>query len=126
MCMKHLYAECEKVLTKSVLQEIINDVAPNSVTLKRVGLVGSFSRDDFTDKSDVDLVFDTGEKMIDEAVLSAGLKIRSIISNQFDCDVDIINYATIILRANEENSTYCVEGYRKMLEDLKWIWRREI
>jgi len=114
------------VLTKSVLQEIINDVAPNSVTLKRVGLVGSFSRDDFTDKSDVDLVFDTGEKMIDEAVLSAGLKIRSIISNQFDCDVDIINYATIILRANEENSTYCVEGYRKMLEDLKWIWRREI
>jgi len=124
--MKHLYAECEKVLTKSVLQEIINDVAPNSVTLKRVGLVGSFSRDDFTDKSDVDLVFDTGEKMIDEAVLSAGLKIRSIISNQFDCDVDIINYATIILRANEENSTYCVEGYRKMLEDLKWIWRREI
>ena len=126
MCMKHLYAECEKVLTKSVLQEIIKDVAPNSVTLKRVGLVGSFSRDDFTDKSDVDLVFDTGEKMIDEAVLSAGLKIRSIISNQFDCDVDIINYATIILRANEENSTYCVEGYRKMLEDLKWIWRREI
>jgi len=124
--MKHLYAECEKVLTKSVLQEIIKDVAPNSVTLKRVGLVGSFSRDDFTDKSDVDLVFDTGEKIIDEAVLSAGLKIRSIISNQFDCDVDIINYATIILRANEENSTYCVEGYRKMLEDLKWIWRREI
>jgi len=124
--MKHLYAECEKVLTKSVLQEIIKDVAPNSVTLKRVGLVGSFSRDDFTDKSDVDLVFDTGEKIIDEAVLSAGLKIRSIISNQFDCDIDIINYATIILRANEENSIYCVEGYRKMLEDLKWVWRREI
>ena len=113
------------MLNHKILNEIIADHAPMSATLQRVGLVGSRARDDFKKNSDVDLVFDTGDKLIDEAVLSAGLLIKSIIRDQFSTGVDIINYNTILIKANEKTETELITlGYSLMLKDLKWIWSK--
>ena len=109
----------------STLYEIIADYAPTSQTLLRVGLVGSYAREEAGDKSDVDLVFDTGDTLSQEAILSAGLGIRGGLRNQFNINTDIINYNTIIKKVSQPGQ-HPIEarGYELMLEDLKWIWRR--
>ena len=110
----------------STLQEIIDDVAPISQTLMQVGLVGSYANNTATSKSDVDLVFVTNHKLIDEAALSAGFMIKKILSDQFNIDTDIINYNTILKRVDEPKNLHPLEidGYKKMLKDVKWLWRR--
>ena len=110
------------------LYEIVADYAPSSNTLQRVGLVGSYARGDAEEKSDVDLVFDTGGSLIDEAVLSAGMGIRWVLKNQFDTDTDIISYEAMVRKTNKPTiRQHSIEtrGYELMLKDLKWIWRRE-
>ncbi len=122
-------------ITLDILKRIIQDTAPKSKTLKRVGLVGSFARNDFTEYSDIDLVFDTGSERIDEAVLSTGLKIKKIVKDQFGRELDVIPFLTI-LKKNEEmdslnqkdqsDSTlvecFFLKGYQKMKNDLIWLW----
>ena len=113
------------MVKSSILFEIIEDHAPKSQTLLRVGLVGSYARETATAKSDIDLVFDTGGKLIDEAILSAGVGIRSVLINQFNIKTDIVNYDTILRRTSENNSPDIVkQGYENMLNDVKWIWRK--
>jgi len=109
-----------------ILYEIVADIAPISTTLERVGLVGSYANGTSNEHSDIDLVFDSGNKLIDEAVLSAGIKIRNILQDQFGLRTDIVNYHTIV-RKNLDGVGHSLElaGYKKMLEDLQWIWRRE-
>lgn len=114
------------MLNIDTLSEIISDTAIESETLYRVGLVGSFARGDFTISSDVDLVFDTDNKLIDEAIMTAGLKIRSIIYDQFRKKTDIINYYTILKYKEYNDSNVCTEGYKKMLEDIIWLWRKKV
>ena len=114
------------MLSLSILGRIISDTAPTSTTLQRVGIVGSYAIGNHTEASDVDLVFDTGSKLIDEAIMSAGMQIKSILGNQFSKSVDIINYNTILLKCDRDADIHCLElfGYKHMLECLQWIWRR--
>jgi len=114
------------MLSLTILTEIIHDTAPTSETLKQVGIVGSYANNNASPKSDVDLVFNTDNNLIDEAILSAGLTIKKILADQFNIDTDIINYNTILKRVNEPNDLHILEinGYKKMLQDLKWLWRR--
>jgi len=115
------------IISNRQLIEIINDSAPLSATLRRVGIVGSYARGSETNDSDVDLVFDVNGVLIDEAVLSAGLKIKSILGNQFQKEIDIINYDTILNRTNGENSglhALEIEGYMKMRDEIRWLWRK--
>ena len=116
------------MLSLSILGQIISDTAPASTTLQRVGIVGSYARGTHTETSDIDLVFDTGSKLIDEAIMSAGIQIKTILGNQFNKAVDIINYNTIIIRCEKNSGIHFLEsfGYRHMLENLKWVWRRTI
>jgi predicted nucleotidyltransferase len=113
------------MIAPSILQEIISDYAPKSETLLRVGVVGSYARESFTENSDIDLVFDTGHKLIDEAIMSVGLKIKSILRDQFKLNTDIINYDTITKRINKSHPPVSANGYNLMLSDLKWIWSKE-
>jgi len=114
------------LIASTTLHEIIADFAPESKTLLRVGVVGSYARDEACAKSDIDIVFDTGGKLIDEAVLSAGIGIKCVLKDQFNTETDIINYATIIKRQTETGVLPALtRGYELMLADLKWIWNRE-
>ena len=112
----------------SVLNQVINDTAPASATLKRVGIVGSYATDAYTKDSDIDLVFDTDSKLIDEAVMSAGLQIKTILNNQFNKNVDIINYNTILQKCEQHADAHYLEvlGYENMLKTLKWVWRKAV
>ena len=58
-------------------------------------LVGSYANRTATPHSDIDLVFDTNHKLIDEAVLATGLSIKKILQDQFNLSTHIINYHTI-------------------------------
>jgi predicted nucleotidyltransferase len=111
------------MIVPSTLHEIVADYAPRSKTLFRVGVVGSYARNEACENSDVDLVFDTGGKLIDEAVLSAGLGIKSVLKDQFNTETDIINYATILHKQSNAD-TLETRGYELMMADLKWIWSR--
>jgi predicted nucleotidyltransferase len=115
------------MLSLATLTEIIKDTAPGSQTLQQVGLVGSYADNSANTKSDVDLVFDTGDNLIDEAALSVGLAIKKILADQFSIDTDIIDYNTILKRVDDPNGLHVLEvnGYKKMLHDLKWLWRRD-
>lgn len=108
----------------TVLEKIINDYAYKSDTLKRIGIVGNFARGDYNDESDIDLVFDSDNHDISDDILKVGLPIKSILSNQFNRNLDIINYQTILNRKDIESENYIRCGYQKMYEDLIWIWRR--
>ena len=109
-----------------ILHEIINDIAPESTTLRRVGVVGSFARGTSGEHSDIDLVFDSGHNLIDEAILSAGIKIRKILQDQFGMRTDIINYHTIVRKVSDGTARSPeLAGYKQMLDDLQWIWARE-
>ena len=114
------------MLSLSVLGQIISDTAPASTTLQRVGIVGSYATGTHTETSDVDLVFDTGSKLIDEAIMSTGIQIKAILGNQFNKAVDIINYNTIIIKCENNACIHNLElfGYKHMLDCLRWVWRR--
>ena len=112
------------MFTIDILKEIIQDTAYESKTLNRIGITGSLSRNDFSETSDIDLVFDSPEHTLDEAILSAGEKIEYILINQFNLKLDIINYKTILNRKDKESLNYFREGYQKMYDDLIWLWER--
>jgi len=115
------------LISTATLHEIISDYAPKSETLIRVGIVGSYARETAHANSDIDLVFDTGGKLVDEAIISAGTGIRSVLRDQFNTKTDIINYNTILTRLNNNNdeSPITIQGYKLMLADLKWIWSKK-
>lgn len=115
-------------LTSAVINRIINDIAPTADGLRRVGVVGSYARNDYTISSDVDLVFDM-EKGAEDAILaSTGARLRAIFMNQFRTNLDVINYNSILQRLDEPEKLTCyqVDGYRQMLIDLIWIWERRL
>ena len=116
------------MLTISTINRIVNDIAPTSATLTRVGIIGSYATGENTSESDVDLVFDTGGKLIDEAVMTAGLQIKAILSDQFNTQTDIVNYHTILNKCNNDKCCHHLEtlGYKHMLESLIWIWRKTV
>ncbi len=107
-----------------VLKEIIQDYAPRSDTLNRVGLVGSFARGDWTEYSDIDLVFDTGQELLSEAIESSALMIRKILIDQFRLRCDIVPYKTILKYKDKDSEDIITMGYKKMFEDLIWLWER--
>ena len=45
-------------LTPAIIRRIVKDNAGAVKGLKRVGLVGGYARSDYTDTSDMDLIFD--------------------------------------------------------------------
>ena len=115
-----------------VLQEIIKDTILDTQSLKRIGVTGSYARGDFNERSDIDLVFDTGNLLMDESTIKAGISIKSILGDQFGHNVDVIMYSTILTKTEQMNSEetlkgrlLALHGYKQMLDDLKWIWRVE-
>jgi predicted nucleotidyltransferase len=111
-------------LTAATLRRIVGDHAPSVHGLRRVGLVGSYAREDYSPASDVDLVFDMDETFSDETFTETGVLLRSIFMDQFRKELDIIRYASIFacLHKPEKLTESQLKGYKKMLEDLVWIW----
>ena len=110
---------------KSVLEEIIEDYAPLSKTLRRVGLVGSYARGDFTEESDIDLVFDIITDNLDDDTFNVAMMVKNILLNQFRKNVDIIIYNVIVTRMDIVSDFYFKEGHQKMYEDLVWFWESD-
>jgi predicted nucleotidyltransferase len=110
------------VLTQAIIHRIINDFAPYIHGLRRVGLVGSYARDDYTDSSDVDLVFDLDSTQTDNTLTETVVKLRQIFADQFRKGLDVIKYDSIFKYMDSSVNEYRRKGYQKMLEDLRWIW----
>ena len=111
------------MISLTVLKEIISDTTiKTSSSLKRIGITGSYARGDYTERSDIDLVFDIEGPTMDAPTLEAGITIKSIISDQFGHDVDIIIYGGILEKIEQKDISLVLLGYKQMLEDLKWIW----
>lgn len=107
-------------LKLGTLVRIAQDIAPQSTTLLRVGIVGSYARGDNTEYSDVDLVFQTSTGDLDEAC-DIGMRIKRILYDQFMKKADIINYDTILYKSQNDDPT---GGYAQMLKDIKLLWER--
>lgn len=60
------------------------------------------------------------------SIPTAGLSIKKILQDQFNLNTDIIHYPTIVKRATEPSNLHPLEigGYKKMLQELIWIWRK--
>jgi len=104
------------------LLNIISDYAPASQKLTKVGVIGSYARNEQSDISDVDLVFMTPDGNIDEPLATVAMPIRSVLRNQFRVDLDVVNYQTILNRAGSPDGLHFQDGYRSMLRDLRWVW----
>jgi len=113
-------------LKMSILEEIVKDHAPLCAIVKKVGVTGSFARgEDYTEASDIDLVVDIEGEHFDKEALWVAERIRKILMDQFRKKVDFIKYDTIIDRKDTPSNFYIQKGYRKMYEDLIWLWRKE-
>lgn len=110
------------VLTRGAILRILNDYAPGIHGLKRVGLVGSYARDDFTESSDLDLVFNLDNAQTDSTLTETVAALRLILIDQFRKKLDIIKYENILQNLEMPINFYQRKGYEKMLEDLAWIW----
>ncbi len=113
------------ILTRDKILYIINDYAPGIHGLRRVGLVGSYARNDFTESSDLDLVFDLDNTQKDGTLTEAAATLRLILMNQFRKKLDIIKYDSIHQYLELPINMYQRKGYEKMLEDLAWIWEAD-
>lgn len=112
-------------LSLEKLCRIINDITPTDSGLLCVGVVGSYARNDHTSFSDIDLVFSMEKDCIDDVLYSIGMRLKSILINQFRVELDIINYDNILKSLEEPQvlTRYQLEGYNQMLKDLTWIWK---
>jgi predicted nucleotidyltransferase len=113
-------------LDLDIIKKIVKDTFYAVNGLKRVGIVGSYARGDYSSASDVDLVFDTESEQSNDKLTDAYTSIKIILADQFNAGFDAVRYQTVLRRLeNPENLTEKRElGYRKMIEDLIWIWER--
>ena len=110
------------MVSLGTLINIISDFAPRSLKLSKVGLIGSYARNEQSSDSDVDMVFMTPDGNIDEPLIAVAMPIRSVLLNQFRVGLDVVNYRTILNRANAASDLYFQDGYKQMLRDLRWVW----
>lgn len=116
-------------LTIPIITQIVSDAAPESPSIKAVGIVGSFARGEETPYSDVDIIVkyipDTAFQSILE---NFGAYVEHVLDYQFNRRLDVVRYDLAAYRAamppkNIEN-WYCQNSYTQMLKEVRWIYER--
>ena len=115
-------------LTMNILENIIKDGILLCPHVKRIGLIGSYARNQQHDNSDVDLILDTDNDLFREALKSFGTYVSDVLDYQFNKRLEIVRYSLALKRANEEPASienwYYQEGYQQMLKEVRWIYER--
>jgi len=115
-------------LTIDILQKVISDNLWVCPAIERVGIVGSYARGQQNKGSDVDLVIDADDSKFREILSAFGMRVSDILDYRFNKHLEIVRYSLVTKRAKEKPESDCnwyyQEGYRQMLEEVKWIYER--
>ena len=116
------------VLTLSVLNEIIKDGLEQAPPIKRIGLIGSYAREEATHTSDVDLIIDTEPQHFEATLASFGNYVSYVLDSQFNKRLELVPLELAQERAVIEPPSiekwYYRDGYRQMLQEVKWIYEK--
>jgi predicted nucleotidyltransferase len=115
-------------LTLEALKKIIAANLPACPAIEMVGLVGSYARGQQNKNSDVDLVVHTEDSRFGEMLSDFGMKVSDILDYRFNKRLEIIRYSLVVKRAKNAPESdlywYFQDGYRQMLEEVKWLYER--
>lgn len=112
-----------EILTFEMLYDYLMNF-PKSVRFNRLGIIGSFARDNVKFKNDVDIMVDTEESLFEEFLLNEGGIIEHYIGNKYMLAVDFVSLDTVIrngyTQPNINSHWYWQDGYKQMIEEVIW------
>jgi len=115
-------------LTLDIIKEIVDDGVKKCPAIKKVGLVGSFSRGEQRKTSDVDLLVDIEDSLFSEMLGTFGAFVSGVLDYQFNKRLEIVRYSLAAERAVTKPESlefwYYKEGYEQMLKEAKWLYER--
>jgi len=115
-------------LTLDIMREIVNDGVEKYPSIRRVALVGSFSRGEQRKTSDVDLLVDIEDSLFSEMLGTFGSFVSGVLDYQFNKRLEIVRYSLATERAVTKPESlefwYYKEGYEQMLKEAKWLYER--
>lgn len=94
--------------------EAIN-LAAKYPSIIRVGIFGSYARGEQTADSDIDILYDYNDLMINDTI-----KYLSSVQDKIDMDIDFVAYEDLF----DINNEYDAEFKNSVLSDLVWIYDR--
>ena len=115
-------------LSINVLENIIKDGLSLCPHVNRIGLIGSYARNQQDNNSDVDLLLDADNDFFRDVLASFGTYVSDVLDYQFNKRLEIVRYSLAVKRASQEPTSienwYYQEGYQQMLKEVRWIYER--
>ena len=116
-------------LTLDIIKKIVKDGVELFPSINKVGLIGSYARNEQNKTSDVDLMVDVDDTEFNDMLNVFGNFAYYILDYQFNKKLEIVRYNLAVECAaknpDKNEFWYYKNGYRQMLKEVKWLYERQ-